>query len=313
MNHGLCPADIQIDLIGDIRDHCRERLILARYPQHSVDRVARDPHRLISYYFGVFRRVISHQPRRIHKSNRFSCPERHLGALAKIEELIVTGGDLTPYLSDDIMELKNVDAMLNVFGVHHLHLGDSIITKGKKRGFTKRTPPLLYCYFTGTNAYFIDVMDHESFGSQTVIQIVHENWTDLLSQYRMPGIVLYPQLSDEQTFALSRAGYSTPISMGDGTVYMPPGGGVMWSRDNADDIMKTNRLLNRLHEIQTSIVQFIDREEDRRVSRYTFPIRLRLRILDNEYCVEEVETGDLYWIAEYGVVRMNGELSRTSK
>ena len=307
MNHGLCPADIRIDLIGDVRDLCRERLISALYPQDSVDRVARDPYRLISYYFGVFRRAISRQSRSIHKSKRFSCPERHLRALAKIEELITTGGDLRAYLSDDIIELKNVDVLLNVLGVHHLHLGDTKITKGKKRGFITRTPALLFCYFTHTDAYLIDVMDHESFGSQIVMEIVHENWPHLLDQFRIPGVTLYHQLSYQHTFDLFSAGYSTLISMEDGTVYMPPGGGVMWSKDNSDDIMKTNRLLNRLNEIQASIVHFIDREEDRNASRYTFPIRLRLGTLDNEYCVEEVETGDIYWVAEYGVVRMSGD------
>ena len=169
MNHGLCPADIQIDLIGDYSRSLPREANLGKISPALRGQSREGSAQANLLLLRSIPTCDFPSTRRIHKSNRFSCPERHLGALAKIEELIVTGGDLTPYLSDDIMELKNVDAMLNVFGVHHLHLGDSIITKGKKRGFTKRTPPLLYCYFTGTNAYFIDVMDHESFGSQTVI------------------------------------------------------------------------------------------------------------------------------------------------
>ena len=58
--------------------------------------------------------------------------------------------------------------------------------------------------------------------------------------------------------------------------------------------------------MQTSIMQFIERDKDSGVPPYTFPIELRLCVLDNEYCVEDVENGDIYRVAEYGVVRMSG-------
>ena len=306
MNDNPRELEIRIDLISDISAHVRDTLISLGYRQHSVDRVANDPHRLISCYFGVTRRSISSHPREIHKSNRFSCPERHLGAFAKIEKMIATGDDLTAYFSRKIMELRNVDVMLNAWEVHHLHLGERVESKGKNKGSKERTKSLLYCYFTDTDAYLIDVMDHDSFGSQTVIEIMHENWPELLHGFRIPGVTPYVRLSDEQTFELTRAGYSTFATTRDGTVYMPPGGGVMWSGDNAIDIMKTNQLLNRLHHMKTSIMRFIERDKDSGVPPYTFPIELRLCVLDNEYCVEDVENGDIYRVAEYGVVRMSG-------
>ena len=172
--------------------------------------------------------------------------------------MIAAGDDLTTYISNDIMELKNVDVMLNLLGVHHLHLGERVEQEGKSRGFIGRTKSLLFCYFTDTEAYSIDVMDHDSFGSQSVIEIVHENWPVLLDGFRIPDVTPYVPLSGEQTFDLTRAGYSTFVTTRDGTVYMPPGGGVMWSGENAIDIMKTNQLLNRLHHMQTSIIQFIE-------------------------------------------------------
>ena len=307
MNDNPRELEIRIDLISDISAHVRDTLIALGYRQHSLDRVANDPHRLISCYFGVTRRrSISSHPREIHKSNRFLCPEGHLGALAKIEKMIATGDDLTAYFRRKIMELRNVDVMLNAWRVHHLHLGERVESKGKNKGSKERTKSLLYCYFTDTDAYLIDVMDHDSFGSQTVIEIMHENWPELLNGFRIPGVTPYVRLSDEQTFELTRAGYSTFTTTRDGTVYMPPGGGVMWSGDNAIDIMKTNQLLNRLHHMQTSIMRFIERDKDNGVPPYTLPIELRLCVLDNEYCVEDVENGDIYRVAEYGVVRMSG-------
>ena len=312
MNDNSSSLEIRIDLIRDISAHVRDTLISLGYRPHSVDRVAKDPHRLISYYFGVIRRTISSHPRKIHKSNKFVCPMRHLGALAKIENTIAAGDDLTAYLSKDIMELKNVDVMLNLWGVHHLHLGDKVEPKGKNSRSIRRTQSLLFCYLTETDAYFIGVMDHDSFGSQIVIDIVHENWPVLIDGFRIPDVELYPPLSAEQIFDLTRAGYSTLTTTRDRTVYMPPGGGVMWSGDNALDIRKTNRLLSRLHDMQTSIIQFIEIVEDRSVRPYAMPIELRLCVLDGEYCVEDVEHGDVYRVAEYGVVRLRKWRGRMS-
>ena len=87
-------------------------------------------------------------------------------------------------------------------------------SKGKNKGSKERTKSLLYCYFTDT-AYLIDVMDHDSFGSQTVIEIMHENWPELLHGFRIPGVTPYVRLSDEQTFE-TRAGYSTFTTTRDG-------------------------------------------------------------------------------------------------
>ena len=302
--------DVRINLAGDFAEHVRDWLLSRppplRYSKKAVDKVARDPYRLISWYLGTTRRLIRLRPRRIHRSKEFSCPEQHMAALAKIERMIENGEDLTARISTDILQLKNVDVMLNCLGIHHLHLGERVERKGKDVGFIKRTPLLLYSHFTDTDAYFLDVMDHEAFASQTVIDIMHENWPALLDEFRMTGVTPSPPLSAEDRFDLACAGISTLATTRDGTVYMPPGGGVMSSGDNADDIMATNRLMNHLHELQTSIVRFIEGDKGNQDAPYSFPIELRLCVVDNENCAKDVKNGDLYWVADYGVVRMCG-------
>jgi hypothetical protein len=80
----------------------------------------------------------------------------------------------------------------------------------------------------------------------------------------------------------------------------------MLSKDSVTDIMETNRLLNRLHHMQTSIVRFIESDMDRGVLPNPSPIELRLRYLGNEPCVEDVRNGDIYRVDEHRVTRLRG-------
>ena len=186
------------------------------------------------------------------------------------------------------------------------------MSKGTRRDFVQGTDRLLFCYFTDADAYFIGVFDHDSFASQTVIQIVRENWPHLISDLRMPGVTPYLKLSDEQTFELRFNGYNVLTTMRDGTTYMPSGGGVMWSGDSVTDTMKADRLLNWFHHIQDCIVRFIEADKDRGDPPYAFPVELRLRYLGNEPCVEDVRNGDVYRVAEDGVARISGRVWRAS-
>ena len=220
--------------------------------------------------------------------------------------MITEGVDISAYTSTDTKRLKTDDVMLNAWGVHHLHLGHKVNKKGRNTGFIQRTHSLLFCYFTDTEAYFIGVFDHDSFASQAVIEIVHENWPELISRFRIPGVTQYPPLSDEQVFELRRVGYSVFTTVQDGTTYMPVEGGVMLSGDSVNDVMKTNRLLTWLHHMQTSIVQFIERDKHSGVLSYPSPIDLRLRYVANEPCVEDVQNGDIYRVDEHGVTRIRG-------
>ena len=283
-------------------------LIALGCSEKSVNRVAKDPFRLISFYFGVARQLITLRRRKIHKSRGFACPEKHLGALAEIESLIKTGGNLSRYLSNSIRrELKNVDTLLNGWGVHHLHLGDRVDSKkGKNQGFVKRTDPLLLCYFTNTDAYFLDVMpDHDSFEFKPVLDIMHENWPHLIDESRMPDIAPYPQLSSEDTYKLVDSGYALLVTAQDGTAYMPPGGGVVSSRENASDTILTNRLLSYLNQTQEEIVRFL--KIDSGALTHESPIKLRLCVDRGKYCVRNLDNDDVYEVPEPGVVvRMKG-------
>ena len=302
---------IRIDLIGNLGAHVRHTLISLGYEQTSVDKIKNDPGALLCCYFGVLRRrLIPSRPRVIYKSDRFACPKKHLKILNTIEHIISTGADLSAYLSKSVFALNNLDTMLNVWGVHHLHLGARVQNKDEYKVFSERTDELLYCFFTDTAAHFIDVFDHSSFASRTVIEIVHQNWPHILDRFRLPDTIrsVHPRLSESQAFRLARSGYNIVTEMLDGTVYVPYGGGVMWSRNNINlsDRMKTDDLLRRLHYIQTSVIGFIAGDKERIVLQNRPMVELRLCVLGNEYCVEDVGSGDVYRVVGHDVVWMRG-------
>ena len=242
-------ASNTMDLVHVLIGNVRDKLISLGFSGEEVDEAEKsDRGRLIIRYLGVERRLIASRSRTIHKSSEFSCPPNHVHALTDIERVISTGGNLRPYLSKRIGQLNKADIMLTEWGVHHLHLGIS----SDQSGFIQRTCDLLFCYFTDDDVYFVDVYDHESFLVQSVIEVMHENWPDLLNSYRLPLVrSLYPRLSEDQSRKIRQQGcFANLTQTRDGTVYFPPGGGVTTSGDNLTDVRKANAMLNGLVNIQ---------------------------------------------------------------
>ena len=254
---------------------------------------------IIVRYLGIQRRLIPKRPRTIHKSEGFLCPTQYLLSLAELERMIAIGNDLMPYISKRIENLNYADAMLNEWGVHHLHLGErKRINRNRNGCFVERTRELLFCYFTDSDAYFVGIFDHCDFLLQAVIEVIHENWPCLLGSFRMPHVhSLYPRLSEDQSreIRLSKS-FMSLTEMRDDTVYFPPGGGVATSGDNLRDVMKTDRMLRMLTEMQVSIVQFIEDERDTAdAPPHSSPVNLRLFDLGKETCsVKDESNGHIY-------------------
>ena len=181
--------------------------------------------------------------------------------------------------------------------------------EGNNKGFVKRTLFLLFCHFTASDAYFIGVFDHDSFSSQNVMQIMHDNWPNTLDEYRLHGMT-GDQLTEEQVRELSRKRMNYVLTMQDSTVYLPPGNGTTLSGENVADIIETEWWLDRLRHIQQSITRFIEREKDRIVPPLVFSVELRLCIVLNEFCVEDVRSRDIYRVTDHGTMRISGFADR---
>ena len=241
--------EVQFNIIGDYAQILRERLRIRGYEECSIDTIE-DDYDLVLAYFGALRRMVSMVKRTVFKANGFVCPPVYVSALAEIERKIASGANINPYLSRKLPDLGANDELLNDWGIQHLHLGSSVITKKKNRGFIEGTPKLLFVYFDEQSAYFIVVGDHDSFGDQELLQMLHDNWPEVLEKSKNPNIksVIPDDLTSKQRDQMRRAGYNMGANvMRDGTAYVLVGGGIMSSGDNTLDVYGTNRLHTWAH------------------------------------------------------------------
>ena len=231
------------------------------------------------------------EPRHILKSKNFSCIPEHRNALAEIEQLILDGGDISPYLSRKITKFNYNDFLLNDWGIHHLHLG----TELEQDGFINRTGPLLYCRFARDCVYFIDILPHGNWTSQTLITTIHDNWPELLAPFRANGVIgTETRLSDEEIKVLRKKKINYLISMDDGTTYLSPGGGNTSAGTNVFDVMRANHDLNWVDRMQQKIIKEFPEIENRARERgisFGKPPRFELRFIGETFCAVESYSG----------------------
>ncbi|MDE0233918.1 MAG: hypothetical protein OXM62_02810 [bacterium] len=227
-------------------------------------------------------------PRRIIKSKSFSyCPKHH-DALAQIEQIIHKGGDITPYLSKNIKKVNYNDAMLNDWGIHHLHLGARI----ERDGFVERTDMLLYCRFEKGHAYFVAVLPHGSWAKQELVKTIHENWPALIDRYRVRGVV-GDRVTDEEIKDLRKVNVNLFVEIENGVAYLPIGGGAVSSGENVLDVRRADMCLHWADRMQEKIIDdFPDikkRARDRGIL-FSDPAVFQMRIWQESFWMVEINS-----------------------
>ena len=125
----------QIDFERDVTDE-----IVRYFNEHGIMfdlNRSTNPSYLLERYFRSRAKMIFPRPRSVHHSAELGTrldmlEERYHKPFATIEERFETGGDLTEFLSKLASRVDKPDAMLNDFGIHHLHLGKKRFPKGKR-------------------------------------------------------------------------------------------------------------------------------------------------------------------------------------
>lgn len=284
---------IGVDIYGDLVCEFRRRLLEIGYERSTVD--ALDADELVLQFLNLARRAVFPVPRSVHKAKGLSSNPEHVPALARIERLTRTGIQITPYLSSRIKQLDYYDDMLNDWGTHHLHLGDTYETKGASAGFVKRTKFLLYAIFTDTDAYFIDIREHGNWTTQEIMEIVHENWPELL-QKRRTTHGTGAKLTDAEIKELRRKHLNYTLAMSDGTAYSIIGGGVTLAGSSALDSIWRLRLRHWATQEQEKVIEFIRQNEGDLSRKFGPTVRLTLRLVDVNASVEDTHSGVAFGI-----------------
>lgn len=282
MNNSIA---IDIDLPRDLGAIFRDRIVQLGYDAKGLN----DPAEMIRAYLSVGRRLVSLQPRKVLKAKEFQCPPNHIQGLAKIESTIRSGGNLTPFLSDEIKHRDFQDKLLLHWGIHHLHLG----TKMRSDGFVKRTDDLLYCRIDKDCAYFINILPHGFWTEQNLLSVLHGNWPDSIKRFRLLGVE-GDLLEDEEIESLRAKNANHSIKMQDEVVYAPLGDGVTCSGDNIRDVYEADYLLYGARKMQEKIIgdfEDIEKRARERGVAFAAPAKFKLCLVGTTFFAIEMHSG----------------------
>jgi hypothetical protein len=157
---------------------------------------------------------VSSQPRAVVRGQGLPTSKELEAFFAAVE----VGADLNAAQSNYYSAVFN-DRMLNDLGVHHF-----CFTHGPRADLR------LFAIVTKDVFYAIEVAGHSTFERETLIQRVHDQWPQLLVPFIPPGVVpgslKGPSL--EERGAMRVLGFNTGLQMRDGTISLPPGGGMVF-------------------------------------------------------------------------------------
>ena len=132
--------------------------------------------------------------------------------------LVEAGEDLSPYQSRLYQPSFN-DLLLNDLGIRHFHMTEPA---------APRVDQLLFAIVQAKVFYAVAVQGHSAFKAEALVEEVHVNWPELLAEFIPPNVVpgshKGPSISKRAAFR--KVGLMTAIQVSDGTIYLPPGGGV---------------------------------------------------------------------------------------
>lgn len=243
--------EIIIDLKEDWRNLIINDLISAGYQFDTSQNVEDITYQLYS----TQRREITVSPRKIYKSNAFRCPTSLKKSLSIFESDLENGRNVNCYLSRNMKNLDYNDFLLNDWGIHHFHLSTEI----DQDGFKKRSGLLLFAKVTHSAIYFINMLSHGNWTKKNIVNILNENWPDLINKNKLKGITSMTNKIDESIHEkLRKAGITTITELEDGTHIMEMGGGYASDGSSADARIKANNILSLLKKIENNVKEDIN-------------------------------------------------------
>lgn len=204
----------------------------------------RDAEEIAIAYFNALKRRVLAKSRSVARSSDLSCPIDYQRGLDHLVAKVERGEDLTSHLSTAIEQhaepgdqLFN-DGLLNDWGIHHFHLGT--VPDPKNPRFVSRTNDVLFARVTDTVFHMITIMPHRdargrgNWACQRLIRIIHRDWPESIEHLRLPFAAVDPVPTDEEMADYRKARVMVAVTMSDGTIYRPLGGGYATSGTGID-------------------------------------------------------------------------------
>lgn len=225
--------------------------MLADIASQGYQVASSEPIDSISYKFlNVRRRKLQARPRNVHESSEFQCPANHSNGYELLKAKLTTGRDVTPYLSKSLLDINYDDPLLNDWGIHHFHLGQTV----EDSGFIDRTGPLLFALVTPDDAYCINIFPHGAWSEQGLIKILHRNWPAAIAGFKLNGVLgIAHSVSNRDIAKLRKAGVQTTVEVGPGVVYAPLGGGYSTAGTSIRTTMQSDKYRRIIRSLESYV------------------------------------------------------------
>jgi hypothetical protein len=175
------------------------------------------------------RRLLSQRPRAVSVSRELVCPPELQYGYDLVRKKVERGEPLRPHLSRGLTKLEFNDALLNDWGIYHLHLGTTVAPDG----FVDRTGPVLFARFEDDRAYFLLIEPHGAWEAQRLPQVLDANWRQVTAQFSLPGVVKAEyEPTDEDVRLLRKQGITPIITVGSAPL-ASMGGGITCAKTSA--------------------------------------------------------------------------------
>lgn len=255
-----------MDFENDLRNEILKKLPRDKYNvAETIALTTKRTDDLLITFLNWSNRLVHPHARIVHLSTELKASAafvKHKTDLDEIIKKIVNGTNITPHLSKlieygytqpsgskNLNARKDMDMLLNDWGIHHLHLSNVI----EPDGFMKRDGPLLFAIFTQTDAYLIDVLGHSDWTNQHLVEVAVRNWPGanlfLRSNALLPG---KQPMSAMVRKRLRGNAYTTMIEIG-GAVYIPRTLGITGTGSSTRTTREAHSILTQLRDIEIQL------------------------------------------------------------
>ena len=193
-------------------------------------------------FLNARRRNVPRRPRVVQESREFLGQSlgQHATDYLEVKKLISEGGDLTPYLSRDVLRSRSEknDKTLNAWGVHHLHF---------RPGGTR---DVLFVRITDSAVFVVKFLPHgsqhrETWVDPSLLRILRDNWREASPTRELRGITPEP-LSSDQRIALRGNNVNFAVAMQDGSAHVGAEVGITADGRCIQDMVDCDRIFAEL-------------------------------------------------------------------
>jgi len=213
-------------------------------------------HKILLDYLTVRTKIIEPKTRRILINPVFLQEIQRHPKKNEIEFIInyaKLGKNLNVFQSKKMLQSNFHDHLQNEWNIYHFHLS---LVKDKKSDFVKQVNSLLFVYITNDTIVFLGTDTHRDgiFGDVKWIEILHDNFPDLIKEYRDDKILdIHPKVNSIERQTIWNKGLSMGMTKVKGVVYHNPGIGRMTS-GHSMTVSKTAMDLSRwIHKLKEQI------------------------------------------------------------